>query len=254
MQAPDFVSPVLADAVDRGLIDSVRHVGGDAAQRCSRELAQREGIFTGTSGGGTLSSALDFAKGQPAGTSVLVILPDTGERYLSTPLFADIPADMTPEEAEIAKSTPSAAPPGITLPAVEPVAVEFVAHKLKAAPVVVFSLEYCEFCWTIFALFDAIGVAYEVINIDSFEFAKDNMGNKYRAALSDLTKCVTFPQCFIGGEFMGGAADACIKWKKGELQPLLKAAGVGGDDFNGYAGDPFEFLPKWMSQNPLRTK
>ena len=58
-------------------------------------------------------------------------------------------------------------------------------------------------------------------------------------------------------KLMGGAADACVKWKKGELQPVLEAAGAkpaGDKEWNGYAGDPFEFLPKWMSQNPLRSK
>ena len=50
---------------------------------------------------------------------------------------------------------------------------------------------------------------------------------------------------FIDGAFHGGAADACIKWKKGELQPLLETAGAKpNDDWNGYTGDPFEFLPK----------
>ena len=88
--------------------------------------------------------------------------------------------------------------------------------------------------------------------VDSFEFAKDNQGNKYRAALQAMTDCKTFPQFFVDGEFQGGAADACIKWKKGELQPVLKAAGL--EPANAYEGDPFEFLPKWMSQNPLRDK
>ena len=53
------------------------------------------------------------------------------------------------------------------------------------------------------------------------------------------------PRSFIGGTFFGGAADACIKWKSGELQPLLVAAGAKPDsEWNGYKGDPFEFLPK----------
>jgi len=64
----------------------------------------------------------------------------------------------------------------------------------------------------------------------------------------------TFPQCFINGKFFGGAADACIKFKKGELQPLLEEAGFEKATFEAYKGDPFEFLPKWMSQNPLRSK
>lgn len=177
-----------------------------------------------------------------------------GERYLSTPLFADIPADMTEEEKEIAASTPSAPPPGISLPEVTEEALAFVKATNAASPVVVWSLEYCEFCWTIFGLFKALKVPYTVVNIDSFQYAKNNMGNKYRAALASTTDCNTFPQCFIGGVFFGGAADACMKWKSGELQPLLEAAGVKNDNFGNYEGNSFEFLPKWMSQNPLRSK
>ena len=161
---------------------------------------------------------------------------------------------MTAEEKEIAASTPSAAPPGISLPPVTADATAFVHETNKAHKVVIWSLEYCEFCWTIFGLFKALKVPYEVVNVDSFQYAKDNQGNKYRSALSEITDCKTFPQCFIDGVFFGGAADACMKWKSGELQPLLEAAGVKNDNFGDYSGDAFEFLPKWMSQNPLRSK
>jgi len=161
---------------------------------------------------------------------------------------------MTDEEKALAASTESAAPPKITMPPVTEEALQFVRAKIAKHKVVIWSLEYCEFCWTIFRLFDALKVPYTVINIDSFAYAKDNMGNHYRSALSNLTECNTFPQCFIDGKFFGGAADACIKWKNGELQPLLEEAGVKYDDFGGYTGDAFEFLPKWMSQNPLRSK
>ena len=82
------------------------------------------------------------------------------------------------------------------------------------------------------------------------------MGNKYRSALQEITGCKTFPQFFIDGKFIGGAADACMMWKKDELQTAFGEAGIkgGNDNFNNYSGDPFEFLPKWMSQNPLRSK
>ena len=80
------------------------------------------------------------------------------------------------------------------------------------------------------------------------------MGNKYRAALSDETECVTFPQFFVEGKFIGGAVDACMMWKKGELQPLLEKVGLKHDNFKDYEGDPFEFLPKWMTANPLGDK
>ena len=53
---------------------------------------------------------------------------------------------------------------------------------------------------------------------------------------------------------MGGAVDACTMFKKNELQPLLTEAGLNNNNFEGYEGDPFEFLPKWMTANPLGDK
>lgn len=248
--APDWIPSLVEKASSR--IDNVDHIGGDAAMATSKSLAQEEGIFTGTSGGGILAAALNFAKTAAEGSNIVAILPDTGERYLSTPLFDGIGADMTEEEKEIAASTPSSPPPPVPLPSATDDSTSFVKENIAKHKVVIYSLQYCEFCWTITQFFDKINVPYTQINIDSFEYAKDNMGNKYRASLTDMTECNTFPQCFINGEFIGGAADACIKWKKGELQPVFKAAEI---DFDGdYEGDPFEFLPKWMSQNPLRSK
>jgi glutaredoxin-related protein len=176
--------------------------------------------------------------------------------YLSTPLFDGIPADMTEEEKKIVDSTPSKPPPAPGLPEVSPEATEWVQKKITDHKVVAFMLKYCEFCWTLTAFLDALGVEYERIDIDSFEYAKDNMGNKYRSALCEITDCKTFPQFFVNGKFIGGAVDACMMWKKEELQKTFEEAGIkgGNDNFNNYEGDPFEFLPKWMTQNPLRSK
>jgi cysteine synthase A len=182
------------------------------------------------------------------------MVPDTGERYLSTPLFADVPAGMTDREREIADSTPSRAPPPPALPGKTPEAVSFVRDQVASHRAVVWSLEYCEFCWTLARFLDRLGVPYKRIDIDSFEFARDQMGNRYRAALVDETGCPTFPQLFLSGKFVGGAVDAAVMWKKGELQALLDEAGLKRDGFNGYSGDPFEFLPKWMTANPLGDK
>jgi len=249
--ATDFIPQLVSQARDSEYIDEVMHPGGYDAIETSRKLAKKEGIFSGTSGGGVLSQAIKIAESAPDGTSILAMIPDTGERYLSTPLFDDIPADMTEEEKKLAESTPSTAPPNPDLPGVLPEATAFVKETIAKNKVVVWSLQYCEFCWTIFKLLDVLGVEYEAISIDSFEYAKEQMGNKYRAALCDMTDCKTFPQMFIDGEFIGGAADACIMWKNGELQEKLNEAGV---KYGDYSGDPFEFLPKWMSQNPLRSK
>ena len=106
--SPDFIPKLAADAVDTGVIDRVLTVSGPDAMRWSKELAQKEGIFCGTTSGGTFAGALQVCKDAPKGTTVLCMLPDTGERYLSTPLFADIPVDMTEEEIKIANSTPGA--------------------------------------------------------------------------------------------------------------------------------------------------
>jgi len=76
--------------------------------RWSRELAVKEGIFVGITSGATFAGALRVCAEAPKGSAVLCMLPDTGERYLSTPLFAEIAVDMTPEELEIARSTPGA--------------------------------------------------------------------------------------------------------------------------------------------------
>lgn len=103
--SPDFIPKLAADAVDSGVIDRVLTVSGPDGMRWSKELAQKEGIFCGTTSGGTFAGALQLCKDAPKGTTVLCMLPDTGERYLSTPLFADIPVDMTEEEIKIANST-----------------------------------------------------------------------------------------------------------------------------------------------------
>ena len=105
---PDFIPKLTADAVDMGAIDRILPIPNGDALRCSRALAQKEGIFVGITAGATFAGALRVCADAPKGATVLCMLPDTGERYLSTPLFADIPADMTEEELTISRSTPSA--------------------------------------------------------------------------------------------------------------------------------------------------
>jgi cysteine synthase len=105
---PDFIPKLTADAVDMKIIDRVIPIAGADAIKWSRELAQKEGIFVGISAGGTFAGALEIGRGAAKGATILCMLPDTGERYLSTPLFADIPADMTEEELAISRSTPAA--------------------------------------------------------------------------------------------------------------------------------------------------
>jgi cysteine synthase A len=109
---PDFIPKLTGDAVDMRLVDQVLAISGADAIRCSQDLALKEGIFVGISSGATFAGALRIAAEAPDGAVMLCMLPDTGERYLSTPLFADIPVDMTDEEKHILASTPLFKPEG----------------------------------------------------------------------------------------------------------------------------------------------
>jgi cysteine synthase A len=100
--SPDFIPKITGDAVAEKLIDQIVTVAGPDGLKASQQLARQEGIFVGITSGGTFAAAVKVAESAPAGSVILCMLPDTGERYLSTPLFADIPAEMTDEELKIA--------------------------------------------------------------------------------------------------------------------------------------------------------
>jgi len=105
---PDFIPKLTGEAVDLRLIDRMLAITGPDALKCSHDLAEKEGIFVGITSGATFSGALKIAAEAAKGSIILAMLPDTGERYLSTPLFASVPLDMTPEEMEISRSSPTA--------------------------------------------------------------------------------------------------------------------------------------------------
>lgn len=105
---PDFIPAVLQEAVDQRLYDRVVPVAGAEGIAWARELAAKEGILTGISGGSTFAAACRFAETLPESSVVLCMLPDTGERYLSTPLFDGIETEMTAEEIALSESTPTA--------------------------------------------------------------------------------------------------------------------------------------------------
>src|SRR5437868_8085567 len=105
---PDFIPKLTDDAVAMKMIDRIVPIAGPDALRCSKDLATKEGIFVGITAGGTFAGTLQIAAEAEKGANILCMLPDTGERYLSTPLFADISADMNEEELRISRSTPGA--------------------------------------------------------------------------------------------------------------------------------------------------
>jgi cysteine synthase A len=131
-------------------------------------------------------------------------------------------------------------------PAVEPGAAAFVAQTVGDAnqPVVMFSLEWCEFCWSLRRLFGRYQIAYRSIDLDSVDYQPGDRGGKIRAALTARTGIATIPQVFVGGELIGGATDVLQAAKEGRLQKLLEAHRVRFDAAVG--DDPLSFLPSWL--------
>jgi cysteine synthase A len=254
--APDFIPKLTEDAMNLELVDEIVPVNSGDAVRLSQELAQKEGIFTGISGGATFAGALQICESAPEGTTVLCMLPDTGERYLSTPLFDDVAVDMTEEEIELSQSTPNyrfdvpagpapAQPSGVEQP-VTAEAEAFVSDAIADAeqPVVMFALEWCEFCWSVRKLLAKCGVAYRSVDLDSVEYQNDDWGGKIRAALHARTSSGTVPQIFVGGEYVGGCTEVFDAYKEGRFQKLLATSGVSyNKDVN---IDPYTLLPSWL--------
>ncbi|MBN2907547.1 MAG: cysteine synthase A [Rhodobacteraceae bacterium] len=103
---PDFIPLVLQETIDSGFYDELIPVTGADGMKWAHELATKEGILTGISGGASFAIAVQLANRAAPGSVILAMLPDTGERYLSTPLFATVAEEMDEEERAIAASTP----------------------------------------------------------------------------------------------------------------------------------------------------
>jgi cysteine synthase len=254
--APDFVSQLTESAQDAGLIDEIVPVAGNEALMFARALATQEGIFVGTTSGATLAAALTVARRSPPGTNIVCMLPDTGERYLSTPLFEDIGEEMSNEELAISRSTPSCrfdvpapAPAPQPLKAdVTPIEVDaeaarFVATMIKDKPVVMFALEWCEFCWSARKLFRRLGIEYHSVDLDSVRYQEGDMGGRIRAAVARDTGARTIPQIFVGGRHIGGCTDLFDAWRDGSLKKLMDEKGIA---FKDVEIDPYTLLPKWL--------
>ncbi len=253
--SPDFIPKLTEDAVDSKHVHRVVAVNGNDALTLSRRLAREEGIFTGISGGATLAGALAVCADAEPGSVVLCMLPDTGERYITTTLFEDIPADMTEEELEIARSTPGyrfdVAAPAARSPAGEPAAAPpdaaAVVDEILAdpsQPVVMFALEWCEFCWSVRRMLMRYAIDYRSVDLDSVACQEGDLGGKIRAVLRERTGSPTIPQIYIGGRHIGGATELFDAFRTGEAQKLLEAGGVAWDQ--DVDDDPYSFLPVWL--------
>ena len=103
---PDFIPLVLQEAIDGHYYDELIPIAGAEGMKWARELAAKEGILTGISGGSTFGVAMKIAEKAAPGSVILAMLPDTGERYLSTPLFEPFGTDMNEHEKELMRATP----------------------------------------------------------------------------------------------------------------------------------------------------
>ncbi|WP_218940254.1 pyridoxal-phosphate dependent enzyme [Denitrobaculum tricleocarpae] len=257
--SPDFIPKLAGDAQEAGLIDIFQPVSGADALQVAQDLARREGIFCGISGGATVAATIAIAEAAPGGSTILAMVPDTGERYLSTPLFDHIEVEMNEEEAAIAKSAsalaavaPSSSPQKEPAPPISEEALDLVKEVIRDAnaPVVMFGFEWCEFCWTVRRLFDAAGVPFRSIDVDSAEYRKEDRGGDVLRALFSHTGMRTVPQVFIGGTLVGGANEVLAAAGDGSLGHRLKQL-ARPIDFTPVA-DPMDYLPKWV-RRPSRA-
>jgi cysteine synthase A len=256
--SPDFIPKLTEDVVAARLIDEILPINGDDSLRLSRALATDEGIFVGISAGATLAGAMMIAERAEPGSNILCMLPDTGERYLSTPLFEGIPADMTSDEENISRSTPnyrfdSPPPPPprpededeekVAAPAEAMAFLEEATHD-PDNPVVLFALEWCEFCWSVRKMFANYDIPYRSINLDSVAYQEDNKGGKIRRAIEERTGLKTIPQIYIGGQHVGGATELFDAAKDGSMAELLEKSNVAWN--TSVDSDPYSFLPGWL--------
>jgi cysteine synthase A len=262
--SPDFI-PRLAEAVvDAKNIDGFLPINGNEAMQCAKDLAQKEGIFVGTSSGATFAGALSVAENAEAGSNILCMLPDTGERYLSTALFDSIVEEMNPEEIEISRSTAgyrfdqspdeseSRDSTNVeidephTSVELDPKAVAEVEKVLtdNQGKVVMFSLEWCEFCWSVRKMMNACDIPYVTVDLDSVDYQADNRGGKILDVLKAKNDWPTIPQIFVGDDFIGGATDFFDVGKAGELESKLDANNIVYNEV--IKRDPYSFLPGWL--------
>ncbi len=111
-------------------------------------------------------------------------------------------------------------------------------------PLVIFALEWCEFCWSVRNFMASRNISYKAIELDSVAYQEGMLGRKIRDELERRTGMNTIPQIFIGGKFVGGCTDMFDGWKDGSVQAMLDNTGVAYD--KGPETDPYTFLPEWL--------
>ncbi|MEM6762223.1 MAG: pyridoxal-phosphate dependent enzyme [Pseudomonadota bacterium] len=247
--SPDFVPKLAGEAMDDNHIDRFEPVSGHDALRTAGRLASREGILCGPSGGATVAAALAVAEHAENGTRILAMVPDTGERYLTTPLFHDVAEDMSEAEKAIAASVPPVRRRSKTAPdrphEVDPAAAAFLDDVLGSqdVPVVMFGFEWCEFCWSIRRLCKRADIDLRCIDVDGAKFRENDWGGKVLRTLFQRTGRRTVPQVFVGGVLFGGAEDVLRGFCDGSFQTAL--GGLDTPIIPRPVHDAMALLPAW---------
>ena len=240
--SPDFIPKLTGDAIDGGLVDA--HPAGQRRRRAAagaRTGAARKASSAASRPARRWPRRLRSRKTAPKGSRILFMVPDTGERYLSTPLFEDDRAGdgrRGTGDLELDAAVPlrrdrrpagsragQAAEPRRPARAIS--SSEAIADPEQ--PVVMFALEWCEFCWAVRRFLADIGVPFRSVDLDSVAMQADGLGGDIRKDLHARTGEATIPQIFIGGVHVGGAVDVLASHDRGELEPLLRKAGVRAD-------------------------
>lgn len=252
--SPDFISKLTEESIELKLIDQIIPVSGNEMLLLSKRLAREEGILAGITSGATLAAAIEIGSKSKEGTNIVCMLPDTGERYLSTPLFDDISIDMNSEENSLSCSTPGYQFKQATKVAddselhfdeqVNEGVVELVDRVISVTPVVIFSLEWCEFCWSARKLFKALNIEYTSIDLDSVKYQQNNMGGEIRKVLKNKIQQPTIPQIFIAGEHIGGASDLFSACTDKTLFNVLDKNDIPHNRDENV--DINQFLPSWL--------
>ena len=176
--------------------------------------------------------------------------------------------EMTAEEMDISRSTPNytfdVPPPAQETgePAVTTVSepVELDHHRpsqyvdrgdRRFEPVVMFALEWCEFCWSVRKLFAALDIPYVSVDLDSVAYQKDDLGGRIRAVLKHRTGQPTIPQIYVGGEHVGGATDLFDECREGTFYERLAELGIPCPADSSARLDPYSLLPGWL--HPRQT-
>ena len=158
---------------------------------------------------------------------------------------------MTEKEKALSMSTPHirfdvAATPASANPTkpATPEAIAQVGKIVSDNPVVLFALEWCEFCWSVRKLFAEAGIEHQSVDLDSVAYQKDGIGTDLRAALRDVTGVPTIPQVFVGGQHVGGATETFDAFNDGSLHGKLSRSAM---MFNAAMQEnAYSFLPKWL--------